>query len=140
MIGYRRHGHSEVDDPTITQPLLYKAIKEHPPLWEIYSEDIGVEDVQTRVQAIRAEFEAAQKQAGAITKKPTLRELPTYWDNYTGGRYKPEYEVETGLSVEELREITNPLTTYPAEFHIHPKVKKLLEQRAEMGTGKRPVD
>src|SRR5580692_7405580 len=140
MIGYRRHGHSEVDDPTITQPLLYKAIKEHPPLWEIYSEDIGVEDVQTRVQAIRAEFEAAQKQAGAITKKPTLRELPTYWDNYTGGRYKPEYEVETGLSAEELREITNPLTTYPAEFHIHPKVKKLLEQRAEMGTGKRPVD
>jgi 2-oxoglutarate dehydrogenase E1 component len=140
MIGYRRHGHSEVDDPTITQPLLYKAIKEHPPLWEIYSEDIGVEDVQTRVQAIRAEFEAAQKQAGAITQKPTLRELPTYWDNYTGGRYKPEYEVETGLSVEELREITNPLATYPAEFHIHPKVKKLLEQRAEMGTGRRRVD
>jgi 2-oxoglutarate dehydrogenase E1 component len=140
MIGYRRHGHSEVDDPTITQPLLYKAIKEHPPLWEIYSEDIGVEDAQTRVQAIRAEFEVAQKQAGGITQKPTLRELPTYWDKYTGGRYKPEYEVETGLSAEELREITNPLTSYPAEFHIHPKVKKLLEQRAEMGTGKRPVD
>ncbi len=140
MIGYRRHGHSEVDDPTITQPLLYKAIKEHPPLWEIYSEDIGVEDVQTRVQAIRAEFEAAQKQAGAITKKPTLRELPSYWDQYTGGRYKPEYDVETGLSVEELREITQPLTTYPEDFHIHPKVKKLLEQRAEMGVGKRSVD
>jgi 2-oxoglutarate dehydrogenase E1 component len=140
MIGYRRHGHSEVDDPTITQPLLYKAIKEHPPLWEIYSEDIGVEDVQTRVQAIRAEFEAAQKQAGTITKKPTLRDLPSYWDPYTGGRYKPEYEVETGLSAEELREITEPLTTYPEDFHIHPKVKKLLEQRAEMGAGRRPVD
>ncbi|HXM61390.1 MAG TPA: 2-oxoglutarate dehydrogenase E1 component [Terriglobales bacterium] len=140
LIGYRRHGHSEVDDPTITQPLLYKAIKEHPPLWEIYSEDIGVEDVQTRVQAIRAEFEAAQKQAGTITKKPTLRELPSYWDQYTGGRYKPEYEVETGLSAEELREITEPLTAYPKDFHIHPKVKKLFEQRAEMGAGKRPVD
>jgi 2-oxoglutarate dehydrogenase E1 component len=134
LIGYRRHGHSEVDDPTITQPLLYKAIKEHPPLWEIYSEDIGVEDAQTRVQAIRAEFEAAQKQAGTLTKKPTLRELPTYWDNYTGGRYKPEYEVVTGLSAEELGEITKPLTTYPADFHIHPKVKKLLEQRGEMGS------
>jgi len=140
MIGYRRHGHSEVDDPTITQPLLYKAIKEHPPLWEIYSEDTGVEDVQARVQVIRAELEAAQKKAGSITKKPTLRDLPTYWDNYTGGRYKPEYEAETGLSAEELRAITKPLTTYPEDFHIHPKVKKLLEQRAEMGTGKRPVD
>jgi 2-oxoglutarate dehydrogenase E1 component len=140
VIGYRRHGHSEVDDPTITQPLLYKAIKEHPPLWEIYSEDIGVEDAQTRVQTIRAELEAAQKKASTITKKPTLRELPTYWDHYVGGRYKPEYEAETGLSPEELGEITKQLTTYPADFHIHPKVKKLLEQRAEMGAGKRPVD
>src|ERR1700726_1304463 len=57
MIGYRRHGHSEVDDPTVTQPLLYKAIKEHPPLWEIYSEDIGVEDGPARVQKIRDELE-----------------------------------------------------------------------------------
>ena len=140
LIGYRRHGHSEVDDPTITQPLLYKAIKEHPPLWEIYAEDIGAEDAQTQVQVIRAEFEAAQKEAAALTKKPTLRELPSYWNKYTGGRYKPEYEAETGLPAEELREITNKLTTYPAGFHIHPKVKKLLEQRAEMGSGKRPVD
>jgi 2-oxoglutarate dehydrogenase E1 component len=140
LIGYRRHGHSEVDDPTITQPLLYKAIKEHPPLWKIYSEDIGVEDVQTRVQAIRGELEAAQKKAVSMTQKPTLRDLPTYWDNYMGGRYKPEYEVETELSAKELQEITEALTTYPDGFHIHPKVKKLLEQRAEMGTGKRPVD
>ncbi len=140
LIGFRRHGHSEVDDPTITQPLLYKAIKDHPPLWKIYAEDNGIEDVQTRVQAIRDELEAAQQKAASLTKKPTLRELPGYWDGYTGGRHKPEYEVETGLSAAELREITGRLTTYPADFHIHPKVKKLLEQRAEMGTGKRPVD
>src|SRR3984957_10043786 len=140
MIGYRRHGHSELDDPTITQPLLYKAIKEHPPLWEIYAEDIGVKDAQARVQKIRAELEAAQKKAATLTKKPTLRDLPAYWDDYTGGRYKQEYEIETGLSAEELREITEPLTTYPKDFHIHSKVKKLLEQRAEMGAGRRPVD
>jgi 2-oxoglutarate dehydrogenase E1 component len=140
LMGYRRHGHSEVDDPTITQPLLYKAIKEHPPLWEIYAEDIGVEDAQARVQKVRAEFEAAQKKAGSLTKKPTLRDLPTYWDDYKGGRYKPEYEVNTGLSAEELSELTKALTSYPGDFHIHPKVKKLLEQRAEMGSGKRAVD
>jgi 2-oxoglutarate dehydrogenase E1 component len=140
MIGYRRHGHSEVDDPTITQPLLYKAIKEHPPLWEIYAEDAGVEDAQARVQKIRAEFEAAQKQAGSLTQKPTLRDLPAYWHGYKGGRYKAEYEVDTGLSADELRELTKALTTYPEDFHIHAKVKKLLEQRAEMGTGERLVD
>jgi 2-oxoglutarate dehydrogenase E1 component len=69
-----------------------------------------------------------------------MRELPKYWDQYFGGRHRSEYEVETGLSAEELAEITSRLTTYPETFHIHPKVKKLLEQRAEMGAGKRAVD
>jgi len=140
MIGHRRHGHSEVDDPTITQPLLYKAIKNHPPLWEIYAEDSGAEHVQAKVEQVRHELETAQEKAGSITKKPTLRDLPSYWDKYRGGCYKREYEVETGLSSEELSEITERLTTYPVGFHIHPKIKKLLEQRAEMGKGKRLVD
>ncbi len=140
LIGYRRHGHSEVDDPTITQPLLYKKIKDHPPLWEIYADDIGAADAQAKADAIKAEFEEAQKQAKSVKQKPTLRSLPKYWDGYFGGLYKSEFEVETGISSEELTELTNRLTTYPDGFHIHPKVKKLLEQRAEMGTGKRPVD
>ncbi len=140
LIGYRRHGHSEVDDPTITQPLLYKKIKDHPPLWEIYADDIGTTDAAGKAAAVRAEFESAQKKAGGIKQKPMFRELPEYWDNYFGGPYKPEYEVETGLSAQELSQLTERLTTYPPDFHIHPKVKKLLEQRAEMGAGKRPVD
>ena len=140
LIGYRRHGHSEVDDPTITQPLLYRRIKEHPPLWEIYADDIGAADAQAQADAIKAEFEVAQKRAASITIKPTLRELPGYWDNYFGGHHKPEFEVETGLTSEELSQLTDRLTTYPDGFHIHPKVKKLLEQRAEMAAGKRLVD
>ena len=42
LVGYRRHGHSEVDDPTNTQPLRYAKIKEHPPLYEIYAKQIGM--------------------------------------------------------------------------------------------------
>ncbi len=140
LIGYRRHGHSEVDDPTITQPLLYKKIKEHPPLWEIYADDIGATDAPAQAAAIKAEFEASQKQAGSIKQKPLMRELPKYWNNYFGGLHRAEYEVETGLSPGEIKELTARLTTYPEDFHIHPKVKRLLEQRAEMGEGKRPVD
>ena len=139
MIGYRRHGHSEVDDPTVTQPLLYRAIKAHPPLWEIYAEDAGLE-AETKAAEVKAQYEEGQKNAGSITKKPTMRDLPGYWSGYFGGRYKPEYEVETGLSTAELAELTEKLTTYPDGFHIHAKVKKLLEQRAEMGAGKRDVD
>jgi 2-oxoglutarate dehydrogenase E1 component len=140
LIGYRRHGHSEVDDPTVTQPLRYKLIKEHPPLWEIYAEDISANDAQARVDKIKAELEAAQTSAKSVKKKPMMRELPKYWDNYKGGRYKAQYDAETALPAEELSALTAKLTTYPAGFHIHPKVKKLLEQRAEMGTGKRAVD
>ncbi len=142
LIGYRRHGHSEVDDPTVTQPLMYKAIQQHPPLYKIYAKQIGIDDDQiaARVGTIKSEYEAAQKDATQVTKKPLMRDLPTYWKDYFGGRYKPEYEQPTGVSQEELLELTRRLTTYPEGFHIHPKVKKLLEQRQEMGTGKKPVD
>jgi 2-oxoglutarate dehydrogenase E1 component len=140
LIGYRRHGHSEVDDPTVTQPLLYKRIKEHSALWEIYADDIGAGAAAEQAAAIRAEFETAQKNASKVTKKPLMRDLPSYWDGYYGGLHKPEYEVETGISALDLGELSTRLTTFPAGFHIHPKVKKLLEQRAEMGAGKRDVD
>src|SRR5208337_1738894 len=140
LIGYRRHGHSEVDDPTVTQPLMYKAIKEHPPLYQIYAKQIGIENVAERVKTVKSEYEAAQKSATQVTKKPLMRDLPKYWDDYFGGRYKPDYEQPTGVAREELAELTERLTTYPEGFHIHPKVKKLLEQRQEMGTGKKPVD
>ena len=142
LIGYRRHGHSEVDDPTVTQPLMYKAIKEHPPLYRIYAKQIGMDDdnVAERAQTVKSEYEAAQKSATQFTKKPLMRDLPSYWDEYFGGRYKAAYEQPTGIAREELVELTERLTTYPEGFHIHPKVKKLLEQRQEMGTGKKPVD
>ena len=80
LIGYRRHGHSEVDDPTVTQPLMYKAIKEHRPLFEIYAKRIGAANIGGQAATIKAQFEAAQKAAAQATKKPLLRELPSYWD------------------------------------------------------------
>ena len=97
-------------------------------------------NIAERVQAVKSEYEAAQKSATQVTKKPLMRDLPKYWDDYFGGPYKPEYEQPTGLAPEELAELTARLTTYPEDFRIHPKVKKLLEQRLEMGTGKKPLD
>jgi 2-oxoglutarate dehydrogenase E1 component len=140
LIGYRRHGHSEVDDPTVTQPLMYKAIKEHPPLYQIYAKELGIQNIAEQAQAVKSEYEAAQKAATTFTKKPLMRDLPNYWDGYFGGRYKATYEQPTGIPREELEELTERLTTYPEGFHIHAKVKKLLEQRQEMGTGKKPLD
>ncbi len=139
LIGYRRHGHSEVDDPTITQPRLYDRIKNHAPLWRIYSERIGVQPMQI-VENVRREYEVEQSKAREIKKIPHLRQLPEYWSAYHRGRFKPEYEADTGLDREKLAEITDALVRVPEGFHVHPKIAKLLEQRAEMGHGKRPVD
>jgi 2-oxoglutarate dehydrogenase E1 component len=139
LVGYRRHGHSEVDDPTITQPLRYRKIEAHPPLWQIYAEKIGV-DAQPIVDRVRAELDVAQKSALELEKNPPMRKLPPYWDRYRGGRYDASLEVNTGVTQEELAAVGEALTRYPDGFHIHPKVKKLLEQRLEMAQGKRPID
>ncbi len=139
LIGYRRHGHSEVDDPTITQPLLYERIKNHAALWKIYAQRTGM-DSSLMVEAVRKEYEEEQTKARTLRKIPHLRRLPDYWSPYQHGRYKPEYEVDTGLTTEKLAEITDGLVRVPESFHIHPKIAKLLEQRAEMGHGKRAVD
>src|SRR6202171_5724670 len=139
IIGYRRHGHSEVDDPTITQPRLYESIKNHAPLWKIYSERTGIDSSQL-VEAIRKEYEEEQSRAHALKKTPILRKLPDYWSPYRRGRYNVAYEVDTGVAVEKLGEITDALVRVPQNFHVHPKIVKLLEQRAEMGHGKRAVD
>ncbi len=141
LIGYRRHGHSEVDDPTVTQPLMYKAIKEHRPLFEIYAKQIGSANLTERVTAVKARIRK-RAEGGAASQEETdacVSCLLTGTSISAGGT-NAEYEATTGLPREELAELTERLTTYPEGFHIHPKVKKLLEQRAEMGAGKKPLD
>ena len=139
MIGYRRHGHSEVDDPTITQPLRYRKIEAHPPMWRLYSERIGA-DPEPVVQRVREELDAAQEEAKEIEKVPSMRKLPRYWSKFRGGRYDASLEVDTGLDAAALGAIGEGIVSYPTGFHIHPKVKKLLEQRLEMAQGKRAID
>ena len=139
LIGYRRHGHSEVDDPTITQPLRYRKIEAQPPLWRIYAEKIGA-DPEPTVQRIREELDTAQKEAKEIEKRPPMRRLPRYWNGFVGGRYDASFEVDTAAPEETIAAIGDSLVNYPAGFHIHPKVKKLIEQRVEMAHGKRAID
>ena len=139
LIGFRRHGHSEVEDPSITQPLLYKTISEHPPLYQLYARDTGA-DPSAIEERIRAELDQAQKTARALEKRPVTYQLPQYWAPFKGGPYQPEYEVNTGLPSAALQELTAAITRWPEDFNVHPKMRKLLQQRAEMGAGKLPVD
>src|SRR5437588_541075 len=139
LVGYRRHGHSEVDDPTITQPLRYARLAKHPPLYKIYAEQLRVDTTPIAQQYQSALFEA-QKTATGLEKMPAMATRMPYWSKFRGGPFKPEYEVNTGLSAEEVGRIATAISSYPEGFHVHAKIKKLLEQRIEMGQGKRPFD
>jgi 2-oxoglutarate dehydrogenase E1 component len=140
LIGYRRHGHSEVDDPTVTSPKRYAIIKDMPELYKTYAKRIGV-DAKAEVTAIQEAFLADQKKATQAEVIPHLAQLPGYWDSFLGGSLTLEdAELKTGITPEAIKELTASLVSYPETFHIHPKVKKLYDQRTEMADGKRPFD
>ena len=142
LIGYRLHGHSEVEDPTTTQPVLYARIKDLPPLWRAYARgaDGDSSGVEAVAEQIRKELEQQQEQAKHAIERPVLRELRQYWSAFEGGRYKADFEVDTGVPLERLRQVTERITRVPEGFHTHPKVKGGLERRREMTHSKRLVD
>ncbi|WP_419805414.1 2-oxoglutarate dehydrogenase E1 component [Terriglobus sp.] len=139
LIGYRRHGHSEVDDPTVTQPRRYARIKETAPLYKSYAERLGV-DASAEISAIQQQFLTDQAHGKEAEHAPALSELPKYWEPFQGGRLPKGQDVATGLGAEEIKSLIAQLTNAPADFHVHPKVQALLKQRVEMGDGKRPFD
>ena len=140
LIGYRRYGHNEADDPTVTQPRRYAIIKNRPFLYQLYAKSIGV-DPAAEAKTIQEKFLAEQTAATKASRKPKLSKLPDYWKPYHGGELtKADENITTGISAERVLELSRLSNSYPAGFHIHPKVQKLYEQRVEMGEGKRPFD
>jgi 2-oxoglutarate dehydrogenase E1 component len=139
LIGYRRYGHNEADDPTVTQPRRYALIKQRPFLYQLYAKSIGV-DPTAETKAIQEKFLADQT-AATKARRPKLSKLPDYWKHYHGGDLpEADLKLTTGISAERVLELSRLSNSYPAGFHIHPKVQKLYEQRIEMAEGKRLFD
>jgi len=140
LIGYRRYGHNETDDPTVTQPRRYAVIKERPFLYHLYAKAIGV-DPAAEAKAIQEKFLADQTTATKAEDRPRLSQLPEYWARYNGGELsEADAQLTTGISAERVLELSRLSNSFPAGFHIHPKVQKLYEQRIEMAEGKRLFD
>ena len=97
LIGYRRHGHSEVDDPTVTQPRRYALIKERKPLFELYATATGL-DPAKEVAAVQAQLLEEQKAASKADHIPRLVQMPDYWSPYHGGAPRPGDDVPTGIT------------------------------------------
>jgi 2-oxoglutarate dehydrogenase E1 component len=142
LIGFRRYGHSEVEDPTVTQPLLYEKIVKHPLAWEIYAKRLGLDatTVEEMKKASTAGLSESHEKGRAYERRPVFWKLPKFWGRYQGGDYDPAYEVPTALPMEKLQHIAERITRAPDGFSVHPKINKLLQQRAEMAAGKRRVD
>jgi 2-oxoglutarate dehydrogenase E1 component len=146
MYCYRRHGHNEGDEPTYTQPLMYRAIAKQPPVREGYlrhlreqQKGIG-EDEAAAIAArsvARLEEELARAETGEAADEPEVKSI---WQPYRGGPDRATPEVDTGVPRERLAELLRAQTQLPAAFTLHPKLKKLLEQRREMAEGQRPLD
>jgi 2-oxoglutarate dehydrogenase E1 component len=140
LIGYRRYGHNEADDPTVTQPRRYAAIKGRPFLYQLYAKSIDV-DPAAEAKTIQDKFLDDQTAATQAKHKPKLSKLPDYWKPYHGGDLtEADEKITTGIPADRVLELSRLCNNYPAGFHIHPKVQKLYEQRVEMGEDKRLFD
>ncbi|MCM2270153.1 MAG: 2-oxoglutarate dehydrogenase E1 component, partial [Thermoanaerobaculia bacterium] len=141
LIGYRRYGHSEVDDPTVTQPKLYEKIRALPPLSQSYAARVGLDAaLAPLVERVKAELAAAHDAVATLQKSPVLRQLPAYWSRYAGGFYDPACEVDTGVEPAELARLADAVTAVPDGFRVHPKLVRLLDERRKAGHGERPAD
>jgi len=148
MFGYRRLGHNEGDEPSFTQPVLYKAIQRRKSVREGYLDHLlalggltreeAEEIARTRHEALEKELSQAQNEAFL----PPPEKTQGVWSRgtYTGGPENATEEVRTGVEAKQLAELLLKQTELPETFHPHPKINKLLESRRQMAAGKEPLD
>ncbi len=146
LVGFRRRGHNETDEPTFTQPAMYARISTHPEAWQVYGARLkaegilGEEEVQTLRETYLDRLEAAFARVKAEPGPVIPHGLSGIWQGYRGGRDQGVEEVETGVEEGRLKGILRGLTRLPEGFRLHPKLKRFLEARQEIAEGKRPVD
>ncbi|MEZ5355915.1 MAG: multifunctional oxoglutarate decarboxylase/oxoglutarate dehydrogenase thiamine pyrophosphate-binding subunit/dihydrolipoyllysine-residue succinyltransferase subunit [Bryobacteraceae bacterium] len=129
MICYRRHGHNEGDDPSFTQPLMYRQIKDHPPISNIYAERLIREKVVTPEQVERFRKRIALNLDDGFDE---AKQYPSTYEVEEIGivdDLPPEPETRTAVSRDLLDEVVEALTTVPDSFTLHPKLSALLEKR-----------
>jgi 2-oxoglutarate dehydrogenase E1 component len=144
MYGYRRWGHNETDEPSFTQPLLYRAIEERPGVRDGYLRHLlelknVSQDEADKMRRERHEKLTQQLQATRAAKCEAATQPRGIWRDHVGGP-EPEDKPETGVEVKRLTELLHKLTELPEGFHIHPKLKRGLKSRREMAAGKHPLD
>ncbi len=142
LLGFRRHGHNEGDEPTYTQPVMYQRVDQHPGARVKYGSKLVGEGLMTQEEIDALVDERYRRYENALAgakeivaqSKASVTVPPPY--------STPErVEIpDTGLSTEKMREIAEALTHVPSQFNLNPKVVTLLSRRHKMADGEVPVD
>ncbi|HSR94958.1 MAG TPA: multifunctional oxoglutarate decarboxylase/oxoglutarate dehydrogenase thiamine pyrophosphate-binding subunit/dihydrolipoyllysine-residue succinyltransferase subunit [Solirubrobacterales bacterium] len=137
VIGYRRYGHNETDEPAYTQPAIAAKIKAHPPVSEIYAERLIEEGTIAREDVERARKERHDEMSAALKDLRRKMELGEYEDPTVTTSSTGELDrsasppVETAVPADKLSELNEALLEVPESFTIHRKLRKPLGNRGE---------
>ncbi|MBP2315385.1 2-oxoglutarate dehydrogenase E1 component [Azospirillum soli] len=135
VVGYRRNGHNEIDEPRFTQPLDYKAIDTHPPVRALYAKRlagdglVGSDEAEALAAGHKTRFQEAL--AAAADHRPNH-------DGFPGGRWAPfapagmiPAEPDTGVADDRLRGLLAALAAVPDGLSVDRKVERVIRRRAE---------
>jgi len=145
LVCYRRHGHSEADEPTATQPLMYQAIRDHHTARELYAQrllDEGVIEAGLPQQLLD-DYRARLDAGVSVLDELVPREQAHYpyavdWAPYL--KQACTAFLETAISIERLRGLWRALEQLPEGFDPHPNVAKIMVNRRKMAAGALPID
>ncbi len=143
LVCYRRHGHNEADEPAVTQPIMYKVIRRHPTTLKLYARKLVEEGVLTEadVEAMVKEYRD-MLEAGKLVSRELVFDAPHEfaidWSPYRKARWTDV--ADTTVDLDTIRHLTERLTTFPEDFELHPRARKIVEARRRMAAGELPVD
>ncbi|MEN3598233.1 2-oxoglutarate dehydrogenase E1 component [Brucella melitensis] len=138
MFCYRRFGHNEGDEPSFTQPLMYKAIRAHKTTVQLYGEKLIAEGLVTQDDIDRMKADWRQKlegefEAGQSYKPNKADWLDGAWAGLrTADNADEQRRGKTAVPVKTLKEIGKKLVEVPKDFHVHRTIQRFLDNRAKM--------
>ncbi len=143
VVCFRKLGHNEGDDPTLTQPLMYRTIGKHPGTRALYAEKLVKEGVLTAADAegyVQAYRDALDR--GEHVEQTRLTDYESKhrvdWSKYQGQDWREK--VESGLPAADIQRLTEKFTQVPEGFGLHNTAKRVIEQRKAMAAGEQPLD
>jgi 2-oxoglutarate dehydrogenase E1 component len=143
LVCFRKQGHNEADEPMITQPLMYKRIREHPGTRARYAERLANEGVITAgdADAMIATYRQAMDKGYHTNTTILSNYKPPFavdWARFVGRHWADE--ADTTVTLNRLTELARRVTDVPANFKLHSRVEKVIADRRAMGEGTLPLD